>query len=117
PGAPSAVLFTHLAKGDTALSLTLTAISSMVALVSVPLITNFSLLHFYGAGHVIPLPIEKFLQFFAVVLVPVSIGVAVRHRYTALAERLEGPVKLLATLFLAAVVIFAVVDQRQVIVT
>jgi len=116
PGAPSAVLYTHLAKGDTALSLTLTAINTLVALVSVPLITNFSLLHFYGAGHVIPLPIDKFLQFFALLLVPASIGIAVRHRYTALADRMESPVKLLATLFLAAVVLFAVVDQWEVIV-
>jgi BASS family bile acid:Na+ symporter len=116
PGAPSAVLYTHLAKGDTALSLTLTAINTLVALVSVPLITNFSLLHFYGAGHVIPLPIDKFLQFFALLLVPASIGIAVRHRYTALADRMESPVKLLATFFLAAVVLFAVVDQWEVIV-
>ena len=116
PGAPSAVLYTHLAKGDTALSLTLTAINTLVALVSVPLITNFSLLHFYGSGHVIPLPIDKFLQFFALLLVPASIGIAVRHRYTALADRMESPVKLLATLFLAAVVLFAVVDQWEVIV-
>lgn len=117
PGAPSSVLFTHLAKGDTALSLTLTAINSAVALISVPLITNFSLLHFYGTGQVIPLPIEKFLQFFAIVLVPASIGIAVRHRYPALAERLERPVKLVAMLFLAAVIIVAMVDQWDVILT
>ena len=117
PNGPSAVLYTHLAKGDTALSLTLTAITSLVALVSVPLITNFSLLHFYGAGHIIPLPIEKFLQFFAVVLVPVSIGIAVRHRYPALADRMESPIKLLSILFLAAVVLFAAVSQWDVIVT
>lgn len=117
PSAPSSVLYTHLAKGDTALSLTLTAINTVVALVSVPLITNFSLLHFYGAGPVIALPIGKFLQFFALVVVPASIGIALRHHYTALAERMEGPVKLLATLFLAAVVLFAVLDQWDVIVT
>lgn len=117
PSGPSAVLYTHLAKGDTALSLTLTAINSLVALVSVPLITNFALLHFYGAGHIIPLPTEKFLQFFAVVLVPASIGIAVRHRYPALADRMESHVKLLSIVFLAAVVLFAAVSQWSVIVT
>lgn len=117
PGGPTAVLYTHLAKGDTALSLTLTAITSLVALVSVPLITNFSLQHFYGAGQILPLPIDKFLQFFAIVLVPAAIGIAVQHRYPTLADRLERPVKLLATLFLAAVVIFAAVSQWDVIVT
>ena len=117
PGGPSAVLYTHLAKGDTALSLTLTAINSLVALVSVPLITNFSLLHFYGAGHIIPLQIEKFLQFFALALVPASIGIAIQHRYPAVADRMEGPVKLLAMLFLAAVVLFAVVGQWDLIIT
>jgi len=117
PGGPTAVLYTHLAKGDTALSLTLTAITSLVALVSVPLITNFSLQHFYGAGQILPLPVDKFLQFFAIVLVPAAIGIAVQHRYPTLADRLERPVKLLATLFLAAVVIFAAVSQWDVIVT
>ncbi|WP_421914875.1 bile acid:sodium symporter family protein [Mesorhizobium sp.] len=117
PGGPSAVLYTHLAKGDTALSLSLTAINSLVALVSVPLITNFSLLHFYGAGQVIPLQIEKFLQFFALALVPASIGIAIQHRYPALADRMEGPVKLLAMLFLATVVLFAIVGQWDLIIT
>ncbi|MEP6563707.1 MAG: bile acid:sodium symporter family protein [Mesorhizobium sp.] len=117
PGGPTAVLYTHLAKGDTALSLTLTAITSLVALVSVPLITNFSLQHFYGTGQILPLPVDKFLQFFAIVLVPAAIGIAVQHRYPNLADRLERPVKLLATLFLAAVVIFAAVSQWDVIVT
>lgn len=117
PGGPTAVLYTHLAKGDTALSLTLTGITSLVALVSVPLITNFSLQHFYGAGQILPLPVDKFLQFFAIVLVPAAIGIAVQHRYPTLADRLERPVKLLATLFLAAVVIFAAVSQWDVIVT
>jgi BASS family bile acid:Na+ symporter len=89
----------------------------LVALVSVPLITNFSLLHFYGAGQVIPLQVDKFLQFFALALVPASIGVAVQHRYPAVADRMERPVKLLSMLFLAAVVVFAVVSQWDLIVT
>ncbi|WP_264484389.1 bile acid:sodium symporter family protein [Mesorhizobium sp. PAMC28654] len=117
PGGPSAVLYTHLARGDTALSLTLTAINSLVALVSVPLITNFSLLHFYGAGQIIPLQIEKFLQFFALAFVPAFIGIAIQHRYPALADRMESPVKLLAMLFLAVVVLFAVIGQWDLIIT
>lgn len=117
PGGPSGVLYTHLAKGDTALSLALTAINSLVALVSVPLITNLSLLHFYGSGQIIPLQVEKFLQFFALALVPASIGIAIQHRYPALADRMERPVKFLATLFLAAVVLFAVVGQWELIIT
>ena len=117
PAGATAVLYTHLAKGDTALSLTLTGITSLVALVSVPLITNFSLQHFYGTGQILPLPVDKFLQFFAIVLIPAAIGIAVQHRYPSLADRLERTVKLLATLFLAAVVIFAAVSQWDVIVT
>ena len=45
PGGPTANIYSHLAKGDVALNITLTATNSLICLVSLPLILNYSLTH------------------------------------------------------------------------
>ena len=50
PGGASSALITHLARGSAALSVTLTAITSLVALVSMPIVVQGALRHFLGAG-------------------------------------------------------------------
>ena len=52
PGGPMANLFSHLFKGDLALNITLTAINSVAALVTLPFIANFAIDHFLGGGEV-----------------------------------------------------------------
>ena len=111
PGGTSASLYTHLARGDVALSITLTAFSSLLAIISLPIIANLSLLLFYGEAETIYLEIDKVLQIFSIAIVPAMIGAFIHNRYPATASRLERPVKILATLFLAAVVLFALVGQ------
>lgn len=111
PAGPSGVLYTHLADGDTALSLTLTAVNSVVAMVTLPILVNLSLHYVYDAGQTVPLQIDKFLQVVLLALVPAFIGVIIQKRRSRVADRLERPVKFLATLFLAAVVIYALVTQ------
>jgi BASS family bile acid:Na+ symporter len=111
PGGTSATLFTHLARGDVALSITLTAVTSILALISLPLITNISLVVLYGEAEVVYLAIDEVLQIFAIAIVPAMLGVFVHSRYPAAARRLDRPVKILATLFLTAVILFALVNQ------
>ena len=111
PGGPSATLYTHLARGDVALSISLTAVSSLLAIVSLPIIANLSLLAFYGEDGAVRLQLHQVLQIFAIAIVPALIGTFIHQRYPAFAERLEKPVKLLATLFLAAVVLVALIGQ------
>ena len=77
PGGATANLFSHLARGDVALNITLTAVNSLLSLVTLPFIVNFSLEHFIGAGKAIPLQFDKVIQVFAIVLVPVTIGMEI----------------------------------------
>jgi bile acid:Na+ symporter, BASS family len=107
PGGTTANLYSHLAQGDVALNVTLTAVNSVLALVTLPLIVNFALAHFYGEGKIVPLEFGKVLQVFLVVLVPVAIGMAVRARRPAFALRMGRPVKVLSVLFLALIVLLA----------
>src|SRR5688572_19262939 len=48
PGGISANLYSHLSQGDVALNITLTAVNSILTLISIPLIVNLSLTHFMG---------------------------------------------------------------------
>jgi bile acid:Na+ symporter, BASS family len=112
PGGATANLFSHLARGDVALNITLTAVNSVLSLVTLPLIVNLSMAHFMGEGRSIPLPLEKVVQVFAIVLIPVGIGMLLRARATRLAERVGRPVKLLSVLFLAIVVAGTIAQER-----
>lgn len=105
PGGTVANLYSHVSNGDVALNITLTAVNSLLCLFTLPLIVNFSMLHFMGEGRAVPLPLSKVAQVFAVVLVPVVTGMAVRYRWPVLAGRLERPVKILSALFLIFMIV------------
>ena len=111
PGGTSSALFTHLARGDVALGITTTAVGSLLAMVSLPIIANLSLIAFYGEEGAVKLQFHQVLQIFLIAIVPALIGAFIHRRYPALAERMDRPVKLLATLFLAAVVLIALIGQ------
>ncbi|MFZ6185021.1 bile acid:sodium symporter family protein [Nannocystis pusilla] len=112
PGGATANLFSHLAKGDVALNITLTAVNSVLSLLTLPFIVNYSLVHFMGEGKVIPLQFDKVVQVFAIVLVPVGIGMFVRAKKQGLADRLEKPVKILSAVFLLLVIAATVAKER-----
>src|SRR5688572_2729251 len=87
PGGATANIYSHLAHGDVALNITLTAINSLLAVVTLPLVVNFALAQFMGADQALPLQFGKVLQVFAIVLVPVLIGMWMRSRFPAFAQR------------------------------
>lgn len=112
PGGATANLFSHLAKGDVALNITLTAVNSVLSLFTLPLIVNFALVAFVGEGKAIPLQFDKVAQVFAIVLVPVGLGMVVRARREGLAKRLERPVRILSAAVLLLVIAGAVIKER-----
>ena len=79
PGGTSANLFSHLFHGDVALNITLTAINSVIALFTLPLIVGLAI-QYYDRGHDVALPFGEVVQVFAIVLIPVAIGMFVRYR-------------------------------------
>ena len=112
PGGTTANLYSHLFGGHVALNVTLTAINSVLAVFTLPVVVNLSLRHFIGAG-AIGLQFDKVLQVFAIVLVPVAIGMAVRARFPALATRLNRPVRILSVIVLVVVIAGAIVSERD----
>jgi len=113
PGGATANLFSHLAKGDVALNITLTAVNSVLSLLTLPFIVNYSLEHFMGEGKSIPLQFGKVIQVVAIVLVPVAIGMLVRWQKPTVADRLDKPVRILSAVFLILVIAAAVIKDRE----
>ncbi|MEU1281744.1 bile acid:sodium symporter family protein [Streptomyces sp. NPDC005805] len=115
PGGTTANLFSHLFGGDVALNVTLTAVNAVLAIVTLPVITNLALGYFEpdigqdGLG----LQFGKVLQVFALVLVPVVVGLVVRRRSEGFALRMDRPVRLLSVVVLVAVIIGALVAERD----
>jgi BASS family bile acid:Na+ symporter len=104
PGGVTANLYSHLSNGDVALNITLTAINSVLAIITLPIIVNLSMVHFMGEGQVIPLQFSKVLQLFTIVLGPVAVGMLLNAKAQALTQRLLKPVKWLSIIFLVAIV-------------
>ena len=68
PGGTSANLYSHLADGDVALNISLTAINSALSIVTLALFVNSSLTHFFSEGQAIPLQFAKLMQVFVIIL-------------------------------------------------
>jgi BASS family bile acid:Na+ symporter len=113
PGGTTANLYSHLAHGDVALNITLTAVNSVIAVLTMPLIVNLSLAYFMEGDQALPLQFTKVVQVFIIVLGPVAIGLWIRSRFPGFALRMEKPVKIISALFLLVIIILAVVKDWQ----
>lgn len=114
PGGTTANLFSHLFRGDVALNVTLTAVNSVLAAVTIPLITNFAIDHF-GAEGTLGLQFGKVAQVIAIVLVPVALGMLVRRRSAAFAARADRPVRVFSIAVLVIVAVGALLGERDTI--
>src|SRR5690606_5095619 len=72
PGGATANIYSHLARGDVALNIPLTAINSLLCLLTLPVILNLSLEYFMGAGQYVPPPVAKVVEVAGIILLPVA---------------------------------------------
>ncbi len=108
PGGATANIYSHLARGDVALNITLTAINSLLCLLTLPLILNLSLEYFLGAGQYVPPPTKKVVEVAVIIVLPVALGMLVRAKAPGFASRAEKPLRLLSVLVLALLIVAAV---------
>jgi bile acid:Na+ symporter, BASS family len=112
PGGMMANMLTHLSRGDTALSVTMTAISSVGAAITVPLFLGLATSHF-GAdvGDVSMLGVVA--RVLAITIVPVAIGMELRRRWPERVEAVYPRVKRLSLSLFALVVLGAIVSEND----
>ncbi|MDZ4846950.1 MAG: bile acid:sodium symporter family protein [Chitinophagales bacterium] len=113
PGGAVANLYSHLSKGDVALNVSLTAINSLLSLLTLPLIVNFSLDYFMQEGQYIPMQFKKVIEVFLIVLVPVTIGMVINKLFPKVSQALSKPVKIASAVLLATVIVLAVGKDKD----
>jgi len=114
PGGTTANLFSHLFRGDVALNVSLTAVNSVLAVLTLPLVVNFALNHFDPVGaEDVGLQFGKTLQVFAIVLIPVAIGMFVRRSAPDFADRADKPVRIASAVVLILVIAGALLGERE----
>lgn len=116
PGGPTSNLISHISRGDTALSISLTAISSIIVVFTIPLIVNFSLRHFMQQGEYVPLPVfNTMLSVIIITLVPVAIGMIIHAKAPRFAAMMNKPVKIMSGVLLIVVILAAVLNDKEIL--
>lgn len=104
PGGSASNLVAHLLKGNVALCISLTAINSLLILVTLPLIVRLGLWLYMGTDHEISLPLlDTVIKIFFTTIVPTILGMAVRKQNKRFADRMEQPFKIIMLLALFSV--------------
>jgi len=114
PGGPTSNLIAHLAKGDTALSVTLTALSSFITILTIPFIVNFALEHFLEKGEMIRLDVlDSIKNIFVIIIIPIVIGMVIRRYAPDFSKKMGKPVRIASAIVLALVIIGIVIKEKE----
>jgi len=114
PGGTTSNMLTYLARGDVALSITLTAVVSLVTPFTIPVLTSaaMSALAVGGASFEMPLP-KTIVILLAITVIPVAIGMALRHKWEGFAAKAERPVRIMSVVFLFAIIGGLISQNRE----
>ncbi|MCM0594398.1 MAG: bile acid:sodium symporter family protein [Gloeotrichia echinulata CP02] len=114
PGGPSSNLITFLAKADVALSVTLTACSSLITVFTIPVLANLGFNHFLGESTAISLPIgPTIVQIFIMTLLPVGLGMGLRQIYPELSRRLEKLTTPVAFALISIIILMLIISESK----
>lgn len=113
PGGMMANMMTHLSRGDTALSVTMTAVSGLAGIVTVPLFLALAIDHFgaTGLGDVSMLGVVA--RVIAITVIPVAIGMEMRRRNLERVERIYPTARRLSLALFVIVVAGAILTESE----
>lgn len=122
PGGATSNLITHVSRGDTALSITLTAVSGAITIITIPLILVFAIGYFEPAAGVgaeqVEAPIGDIIaQLVAITAVPVTIGMLIRHFKPDFADRMDKPARIGSALIFVFVLAVVIISEWETIET
>lgn len=115
PGGTTANLYSHLFRGDVALNISLTAINSVIAVVTLPVIVNLAVAYFQPGDMKVGLQLTKTIEVFMIVLVPVALGMLVRGLKPGFASAMDKPVRIASILILTLVILGAAASSLDVL--
>ncbi len=115
PGGPTSNMLTYMAKGDLALSVSLTAVSSMISILSIPFIVQFALVEFSNQSMAITVDaLTMIKQLLVIVIIPVAIGMFIKAKYGTFALKMEKPVKIASAIIFILVIIGVTISIKDV---
>ena len=117
PGGATSNLITQVCKGNIALSVTLTAIASIVSIITIPFILSYALEYFgTGTDTTIKLPIvDTILQIMVITVIPISLGMLIRKYKTNFSIRMEKPMRIASTVIFILVFIAVIAANFNII--
>ncbi|MEJ6393627.1 bile acid:sodium symporter family protein [Gymnodinialimonas sp. 2305UL16-5] len=111
PGGVTSNIVSRLANGDVALSVSLTAVISLLSIVTVPLLVGWAVAHFMGAEAPDVSVTSLALAMVVITLLPVSIGMVIRGLAPGFALRVEPTLVRLASLLFVLVILAAIASN------
>jgi len=111
PGGVTSNMITKLAKGDTALSISYTAVISVLTIITLPIITGFSMGHFMGAEAPPMNLVSLGLTMFLITALPVGIGLIVRSKNRNFADSFEITATKISTILFIIIIIGALLSE------
>ena len=104
PGGATSNLITYLLRGNVALSISMTALNSIITLITIPLVVHLSLVAFINEDAAIRLNVvETIIKVFLITIVPAFIGTRIRKNYPDFSYKLERPLRVILPLLLLVV--------------
>jgi BASS family bile acid:Na+ symporter len=107
PGGPTSNLITQICNGNIALSVTLTAFTSFISILTIPFVLSYAI-DYFGTNTTskIELPIlNTIMQILVITVIPISIGMIIRKYKTNFAMRMENPMRVASTILFIIVFI------------
>ena len=104
PGGVTSNMVAKLSRGDVALSVSLTAVISLLSLLTVPILAAWAVRHFMGDTAPPVSVTDLTIAVFLITTLPVGLGVAIRHFAPRLAGRIDRPLSILATILFVVIV-------------
>ncbi len=118
PGGPTSNLITQVTRGNIGLSVTLTALASLITVFTIPIILSEAITYFTGETDVIiELPVvQTMLQILVITIIPVSIGMVIRKKNEPFALRMERPMRIASTVLFIIIFLLVMIANKDLIV-
>ena len=112
PGGTASDVITFLAKGDVALSVSLTAVSTVISPILTPLITLLLI------GNQIQFnPVDMFISIVEIVIVPIAIGLTLNYKFPDFCEKLKDYLPAISSIVICLIVAGVIGANKQAILT
>ena len=112
PGGTASDVITFLAKGDVALSVSLTAVSTLLSPILTPLVTLLLI-----GNNIVFNPTDMFLSIVQIVIIPISLGLIINYKFSMFSDKLKAYLPLISSIVICLIIAGVLGVNKQAILT